>query len=182
MESMTAFDPNTRVSGKFARAFLENLKSEEFYHILVFHQLASIDPEAWYPQTQVLECLKDIAYGTEGGMMNLVAFGMKVIDTALQDQLSVEGMTIEEGLISFNDYYQMNHADGYAGDISVVVMGPKHVELVSYTPYPDDAEFGMIYGLSRKVAPAGAHPIVKHLDNTECRKKGGQSCTYEITW
>lgn len=182
MEAMTAFDESTLVSGKFALAFLKNLKSDEFVHILVFHELVNIDPGEWYPQPQVLAALKDIAYGTEGGMMNLVAFGMKVIDTALKEQLSVDGMTIEEGLISFNDYYQMNHAEGYAGDISVVVMGPKHVELISYTPYPDDAEFGMIYGLCRKLAPTGSHPIVKHVDSAECRKKGGDSCTYEITW
>lgn len=182
MEKLQAFDENTEASGSFLLAFIKNLKSEEIFPILRKHNLVSVDPDAWYPHQLALDVLHDVAYGTEGGMMNLVAIGMGVVDTAMSEQINQPGITLEEGLISLNDTYQLNHRNGYAGEISVVVMGPRHVELVDHTPYTDDTMFGMIYALARKLSPVGSHPIVRHLDDAPCRKEGDDSCTYEITW
>jgi hypothetical protein len=54
--------------------------------------------------------------------------------------------------------------------------------MVCHNPYPSDFDQGIIYAVARKFAPKGDFPSVKLDETAPTRKKGGDSCTFLVTW
>ncbi len=179
METFTAFDPETEVIGQAMLALVECVNKDHILPILRRHGLEHIEPDRWYPQQLWLDVFRDVASNTSSALFDLVAIGIKFVETARFP----EGIdSIEEALIAVNDSYQMNHRGGYAGEMSVVIMGPRHVQVIDHTPYADDFTYGVIYALARRFRPEGTYPTIRHDDTAPCRKRGDDSCTYDITW
>jgi hypothetical protein len=176
------FDPETEVSGRAMLALIRCIVADEIADIVKRHGIDSeaLDPEAWYPLQTWLDVLQDVLGGRGfHGTLSLVDIGRTYAKTAyVPDGIN----TLEDALVAVNDTYQLNHRNGYAGELSTTILGPGHLQVVDHTPYPEDYTYGFLYGLAHRFKPAGVHPIVQHDDEAPCRKRGDDSCTYDITW
>jgi len=180
MEVMRAFDPNTEVSGQAMLALYNCMDSEHIVPVLRKHGLSDqFDSESWYPMQLWLDIFQDII-DQQGfqGTLNLVDIGRRYAETAL---LPPEVDNLDDAVIAANDTHQLNHRNGYAGELSIVIMGEGHMQVIDHTPYPCDFTYGMLYGLAHRFPKAGRTPLVQH-DKSSCRKVGDDTCTYNINW
>jgi hypothetical protein len=179
---MTSFsyDPDVEICGRAMLALLECVIAPDIMHLLKRHHLEKIDADQWYPLQSWLDVFQDIIkeLGFQGNL-DLVAIGMKFVEKA---QLPSGIHTLEDALIATNDTYQLNHRNGYAGEMAIIILGPGHLQVIDHTPYPEDFTYGMLYRLARQFNPPGVSPIVRHDDQSPCRQRGDDSCTYDITW
>lgn len=102
--------------------------------------------------------------------------------------------TLEEALRQIDIAYHKSHRKGgalmydlatgrmlegighYAVDRSP---GEKKITIVCDTPYPCPLERGIIAGVAGQFEPRA---IVAHLAEETCRMKGGDACTYIVSW
>jgi hypothetical protein len=179
MERLIAFDPDAQVIGQAILGAIRCPQGDEILPILKAHGLDNVEPAEWYPHQVWLDFLRDVAQqGGQNATSNLVAIGMGVAETAPE---AVESFTLETALLSMNVTYQMSHR-GEAGGFVVTVVDERHIQIVDYSPYPDDFTYGFLYALARRFRPSGARFAVIHDDAAPCRKKGDDSCTYHVTW
>lgn len=180
--NLEAFDPETEVSGRAMLALLECIVADEITPILQKHGIDqdSLKADDWYPLQRWLDVLSDIKNVKDfQSTLNLVDIGRTYAKTAyLADNIN----SLEDALIAINDTYQLNHRNGYAGEMVIIIMGPGHLQVVDHTPYPGNFTYGMIYGLAHRFRPEGVLPIVRHDDTQPCRERGDDSCTFDVTW
>lgn len=176
------FDPDTEVSGHAMLALIECMVAKDIIPILEKHGIdrRTLHVEDWYPLQRWLNVFDDIL-AVQGfqSTLNLVDIGRTYVNTAY---LPEDIDTLEDALIAINDTYQLNHRNGYAGEMSIIIMGPGHIQVVDHTPYPEDFSYGMIYGVAQRYRPEGVRLIVRHDDEQPCRKRGDDSCTFDISW
>jgi len=156
--------------------------------ILSQSRIYTIQTESWYPIEPYLDVYKALA--ERFGEHTLFSIGKKV----------PEGVTwpphiksIEDGLASIDVAYHLNHRlDGEAMlDLETGVMkeGIGHYRLegiegrravmVCDTPFPSDFDRGIITTMVRMFRPL-AEVVLDEGRGT--RKRGGDSCTYVVTW
>lgn len=73
--------PNAELLGAALLALVQNINAEEIKPLLARHGLDNIDLMQWYSEQKVLDLLKAIEEGTANVTENLVAIGMKAIET-----------------------------------------------------------------------------------------------------
>lgn len=178
MELFKASRSDTLVSGQAVIAFIECSNRSDIWDILEQHGLIEIDPKQWYMQQKWLDVLRDITSDTNG-MFNLVSIGMKIAETA---PLPPHVNSIETALTSMNEHYHISHQNEDVGGMEVEITGKRYITITSWTPYPDDFEYGVIYGMARQFLPRDSNLVVRHSEHHDCRKHGGRSCTYHVTW
>lgn len=178
MEKLKAIHPDAVVLGQSMLAFAECSARDEIWDVLEAHGLQEIDPEQWYPQQAWLDVLRDVI-GRGNAMFNLVSIGMKLAELF---PMPPDIRTMHEALGAVDDIFRMSNPDAEPGIMRTENVEPRHVRIVSATPYPDDFEYGVIYGLARRYLPPDGHLVVRHVDDAPCRKNDGDTCTYDITW
>ena len=114
-------------------------------------------------------------------MFNFVAIGAAISETAYLPP-EVESMSFEQVIFAINDYYQMQHRNGDAGQISVEKVEDKHVVLYVRVPYPDDLEYGTAFGFARRFLPPNTHFIVQYDKDAVRHDQGGEETIIHVTW
>ena len=180
MEPLQAFDPDTEVSGRAMLALYNCMDKDAVLPIIQKHGLhREFDSESWYPMQLWLDIFRDILV-VQGfqGTLNLVDIGRRYAETAILP----EGVdTLEDAIIAVNDTYQLNHRGGYAGELSIVIMGEGQVQVIDHTPYPCDFTYGVLYGLAQCFRTEDKAPTVSH-DDSFCRKRSDDACSYDVSW
>lgn len=153
-----------------------------------------IDPEKgeWFKQQDWLNAFKEIARSL--GDMNLFLIGKAIIDNAKFPPIN----NLKEALESIDVAYHMNHrldaklmfdpiskkmTDGI-GNYTLRSFNSEKKEaiMVCNNPYPSKFDEGIITQVVRRFKPTGSRENVKLDVENESRLKGGESCTYIITW
>lgn len=144
--------------------------------------------DGWYPVDSYLRALRQIAeqYGDrmieEGG---LAVPKHAVFPPHIRD--------ITSALESLDVAYHMNHRKTGAlmfdpqtgqmtegiGHYSAERGEPRKMTIVSDGPYPHAYDMGIITALAHRFEPKAR---TVHDDKKPCRKTGGASCTYVVTW
>lgn len=155
-------------------AILRCIRRDQIDHILQAHQFDVLDVNAWYPITEWLAVLTEIERDQATMTENLVAIGLKYIETSLSPG---ELDSFDDALIALNDAYQLNHRAGYVGEFSIVIYGPGKIEVIDNTPYPEDFIYGLIYGTARQYEHHDAFPTIERLYADE-----DDTPAYSITW
>ena len=139
--------------------------------------VSNIQPEGWYPQQAYLDMLKAIEtrYGEEA----LRAMACQVPDTS-KFPPGIE--TLEQALQCLDIAYQLNHRGGPIGHYACVPMGYHALELVCENPYGCAFDLGILDALVQAFRPPGGRCAIIHREGSPCRRRGGESCTYQITW
>jgi hypothetical protein len=150
--------------------------------------LVQIDPNAWYSHDAWLRAFERIA--TEVGEAKLTAIGTRIPANA---KFPPHIQTIFDAVGSIDVAYHMNHrklgkvmfdpATGKMlegiGHYGYEKLGPRLIETVCDNPYPCSFDRGIVSAMARRFEK-GAE--VTHSDGRPCRKRGGSSCTYRVTW
>ncbi len=79
--------------------------------------------------------------------------------------------------------YHMNHKNGEIGDYKFKATDAHGGKFVCKNPYPCDFDKGIIEAMANKFKPSDSLAVlVEHDPKCDCRKTGGDSCTYNVSW
>jgi hypothetical protein len=155
------------------------MKAFRFLSAGVLAKQGIVDPQAgeWYSQQAWLDAFRDIAEKTGPATLRTIGRGIPAVALWPPD---VD--TIDKALASIDVAYHMNHRGGEIGHYAFRKTGARSAEVVCDNPYPDDFDMGIIEATAKQFAPRGASVTVRHDDSRPCRKLGGDSCTYLVSW
>ena len=141
---------------------------------LAAHGINDPTPGEWYPQQAWLDAFAVVAKELEPHILDRI--GEQIPDAA--DWPSrISG--IEEGLRSINEAYHDNHRGGEIGNYRLTDGGEQPYEVTCWNPYPCPFDRGIIRAVAREYAPAGALVFIEETGD-ECRRRGGETCTYMV--
>ncbi len=156
--------PQAEVIGQTMVAFLDNLQADVTRPALVQHGIEMIDPEEWYPHQVWMDVLKTIETNLGGGAsMTFVAFGRKVVETAVMPD------TMKSIPDALNALHAIHHAnlrnvpeeEGY----SIEAKSDNHYIVYHNTPNPDDAIYGFLWGMAARFKGDDEVFLVEKIDN-----------------
>ncbi len=174
-----AFDPQAKVIGQVLFILPENTKAESIQHLTQKYNLETLDPDAWYPVSTVLELFKDITTGSEA-MFNLVSIGMAVAEHAV---LPPEFDTLSAAQLfeNIDQVYQAQH-QGDVGRLITHKIAEGHYQIETISPYPDDFWYGNYYGWALRYVPKDTRFVVKYTESHQQRDQGGEKTLIEVKW
>lgn len=169
--------PEAIVAGQTVSAFLDNLQAEEIAPILPKYGLENIDPDKWYPHQAWLDVLHEIST-MDNASTNLVAFGKKVVQTAV---MPPEIDSIPSVLNLLHTIHHLNlqnvpEEEGYA----IEEVGPNHYHVYHNTPNPSDAIYGFLWGLVARYKAQNEVFIVREIRNPNPAQNPGT--LFDVRW
>lgn len=176
-----SFEPNVELTGRTVLAFITNIMHEDMAAILKKHDLDQIDPDSWYPLQHVLDILSELANGPNS-TSNFVSIGMAAANLGIQGlPPAVQQLPLAEFFNQYEKIYQTRHRGGDAGYMRVEQPDARHIIIRAHNPYPDDINYGVIYGYTRHfLGLAGKGFTLKYDDNTPRRDQGGDETIMHI--
>jgi hypothetical protein len=179
MAVFKAYDPKVEVNGETVLSIVDGMGSfkEKALKILAECGIQSPAPGKWYSQQAWLDAFKRIADTI--GPNTLFKIGLKIPENA---QFPPDMDSVHKGLASIDVAYHMNHRYGEIGHYNYEKTGEYSARLVCPNPYPCDFDRGIIEAIAMRFRPAGRIVTVRHDEKAPCRMRGGDSCTYNITW
>ncbi len=151
-----------------------------------------IDRHRWYSQQSWLDAFADIAQSLGGGLMFKI--GCQVPNfAAFPEHGSDHADNILDGLKALDVAYHMNHRKSgvvmYNAQSGAMLEGIGHYKVLTAhartivmcceNPYPCDFDRGLLHAIATHFEPS-AETVHDRLK--PCRKSGGHSCTFQITW
>lgn len=179
MTQFIAFAPNVEVAGQAVLSVVDGMGVMKVLatQMLERHGIRNPEPGLWYPQQPWLDTFREIA--DQVGPNTVYQIGVKIPENAT---FPPEIDSIEKALASIDVAYHMNHRDGEIGHYHYTKTGDRSAKMICPNPYPCEFDRGIISAMCRKFKPAEAVVYVTHDDSQACRKKGGESCTYKVSW
>jgi hypothetical protein len=169
--------PEAEVLGASMLALPVCLKADEIMPLLEKHGFATIEPETWYPQQNIVNLYRDIEEGRTNLSENLVSIGIKSVETM---QFPPEINTMESVIETMVASYSMVHRNLQPGEGTWGrFLGDGHARAIINSPYPKDVFYGYFWGLMKKYKPEGARFRVAKVENNDPEYPG---TVYDITW
>jgi len=135
----------------------------------------------WYLMEPFLNLLNELSE-MSNQTPNLVAIGMAVAETAYMPP-EMGDPTFENVLMHWDEHYQSNHR---AGDIGYKVVEKLEHNLYTATIvgglYPDDFEYGVLYGFARRFLPEGSYFTIQYDESVPRMDQGGEKTVYVIEY
>lgn len=195
MAEYKAFEDNIEAKGAAAMPFIisGSLGKEQRIGILKKNGIEDLDENGWYDLQSVLNSFKTLSETV--GEMNLFLIGKTVTEKAPFPPMD----GLENALRSIDIAYHMNHRKNgeimFNPETGKMLEGIGHYHLKSFdsekreaimvchTPYPSKFEEGLVMQIVRMFKPKDSLKSKVVLDTTkETRAKGGDTCTFVITW
>lgn len=151
--------------------------------------MVKFEPREWYPLDRWLKTLERVE--KEFGAALLNQSGMTTPKHAVFPPTVTD---IHSALKCIDVAYHMNHAmrgepmfsealgqlrEGIGHYIYEPVKGKNQVTVRSTTPYPCDFDRGIVLAMAQRFQPTAT---LTHDASRSCRKQGGESCAYVVTW
>ena len=140
------------------------------------HIIGELDPNGWYPQQTWLDILRD---ATEEMQLDLLTVGNRV----------ASNLPMPDGVFSLarllelvEDNYQTTHRHVDPVHVTATQVGEHEVHIVDNSPYPDEFQYGMIFGLFQRLMPMDANLVVRYDDSAPTRSHGADATKYIVTW
>lgn len=182
MAQFVSFQKGVEVSGEAVLAVVNALDAGKATRmkILEKHGIADPHPGGWYSQQLWLDAFREIS--EIFGVHTLFAIGEAIPENAVFPP-EVDGL--KKSLASIDLAYHLNHRGGEIGHYSLVEFdeAKRSAVMVCNNPYPSEFDRGIITTMTRKFVPQNSMIYDVQLDpSKETRLRGGNSCTYLITW
>jgi hypothetical protein len=179
MAQFKAFSDGVEVNGETVLSIVDGMGAMRYMAMQILKQAGIDDPKPgqWYRQQAWLDSFKKISESV--GANTLMQIGQKIPENA---KFPPQIDTVEKALGAIDVAYHMNHRGGEIGIYGYSSDGPNKATLVCNNPYPCDFDRGIIMAMARRFSPKGASVAVVHDDTAACRRKGGESCTYHVSW
>lgn len=133
-------------------------------------------PDVWYPQQAWLDAFGDLATDLEPHLLDRI--GEQIPDEADWPS-GISG--VEAGLRSIDEAYHQNHRGGDIGYYRLTDVGERTGEIECRNPYPCPFDRGIIRAVAQRFAAVEAFVFVEET-GADCRRDGGESCTYTVHW
>jgi hypothetical protein len=194
MAEFISFNKNVEVSAEGVLSFVNSMEKGKENRLLLLSKYGIIpEPGGWYNLQKWLDAFKELAI--EIGEMNVFLVGKAAIVNAKFPPMD----SLKEALESINIAYHMNHRlDGkimFDSKTGKITEGIGNYILKSYNedtkkavmfcenPYPSKFDEGLLTQIVRIFKPKGGPSQNVFLDSDmETRRKGKDSCTYNIIW
>ncbi|MDR1867771.1 MAG: hypothetical protein LBQ77_05860 [Treponema sp.] len=192
------FEPNIEVNGSTVFSiiaglgYFTNLSRRYFSQVgigTVINKQLHVDLNGWYPQAAWLEAFENIA--NQVGDRVLFNIGLSIPAHA---QFPPWVKDIHSAIQSIDVAYHLNHrkngkelfnlktgfmAEGIGHYGYSKGLKENQIISISNNPYPCAFDHGIITAMAQKFNPFAT---VTHDDMAPCRKKGADTCTYNIAW
>jgi hypothetical protein len=185
MAEFKAFAPRVEVLGEVLNAFIGGFPSEVLgigKMVLERHGIKDPHPGDFYPLQSLLDSMKDVSDKYSGQM--LFRIGFQIAGNA---KLPPGIDSIEKALELIDTAYHMNHRGGEIGHYLYTSTGFDGLlnrgKMLCHNPYPCFFDLGVIEGFAKRFKPADCRDVlVRHDESQPCRRQGGDSCTYIVSW
>ena len=137
--------PDSEVLGQLYLAFIQNLRAEEIQPILKKHGMEDMRGDQWYPVQTILDIYKDIIDGRENVNDELVAIGMKGVDTVPFPPEIHDIPSAINYIDQSSKLYSRNIPDDYG--FHTIVVGKKHLHVIKNHPHPTASGYGLIWAV-----------------------------------
>lgn len=187
-----SFDPDVEVNGQTVLAVVAGMKSATWVaeRMLAAEGIDAPRADEWYSQQAWLNAFRAISDRVGG--LTLRKIGNSILENA---DWPPNVSDVPGALASIDVAYHLNHRPhgDVLMDLGTGTMGEgighygftaidQHTGvMVCRNPYPCDFDFGIIEAAATKFRPVGSNLRVTHVVG-DCRKRGAESCTYEIVW
>ncbi|MBN2305528.1 MAG: hypothetical protein JXQ72_13680 [Anaerolineae bacterium] len=174
-------DPNVEVRGETLLALIENINAENIAPYLRKHKLTHIQAGGWFPMRNFHNLLNDlVTEGNWGG--NFVAIGMAIAETAYMPP-ELGQPSFVDMIEHWDDHYQSNHRNGDIGYKTAQKLADRHYELTLHGGlYPDDFEYGVLYGFAKRFLPPGTDFTVWYAEDVQRLDQGGEKTVIRVRW
>jgi hypothetical protein len=173
-------EPGTEVNGATVLSLIENMQSADIAPYLSKYKLENIQEDHWYP----LENMQGLLNELHNRQMtpSFVAIGMSIAEVALMPP-HLEHASLGELLENWNEHYQINHRYGNIGRKITEKIDEHHYKLtLDGGVYPDDFEYGVVYGFAKRFLPVGTKFTVWYEDGVKRLDQGGTQTVIHIIW
>ncbi len=179
MVMFKAYQPGVEVNGETVLSVVAGMGAFEARALQLLAECGIKNPQPgrWYSQQAWLDAFKQISDTI--GPNTLYQIGTKIPENA---QFPPDIDSVEKALASIDVAYHMNHRKGEIGRYNFTKTGETTGRMVCPNPYPCDFDRGIVEAMARRFQGAGRRVVVRHDDKAPCRKKGGDSCTYHVSW
>jgi hypothetical protein len=186
MAEFLSFSSAVEIVGEGVEAFVAGFPQEfreSALEILAKHGIPSPRPGQYYVLQHFLDAMKEI--GQKYSDQMLFRVGQQI---ALHAKLPPDINSLEKSLASIDVAYHMNHRAGEIGNYRYSCeentgRGMNKALMVCANPYPCAFDRGVIEGFAERFKPPQClDVVVRHDDSRPCRRSGGDSCTYVISW
>ena len=109
--------------------------------------LSDVQPDGWYSMAAYLKVIYDISSNEHETMFNLVAMGIKTVETAM---LPPQIDTLEKGLMAMQQGWQMNSRNARPVIWAHQKLDDRHFVCSNFSPFPKDQEYGVLSGFVRR--------------------------------
>lgn len=139
----------SEVLGTTASSLVQNVRADHIQPILSKHGLEVIEADKWYPMQIVLDVFKDIVESRENVVEDLVAVGIKTVETA---PLPPTVNSVESALVFIDQAAKLTsrHVPPEFG-APLRVVEAQHALVTNNIPYPNQLLYGYIWGLVNRV-------------------------------
>ncbi len=180
MTQFMAFDPESKIWGRGISVFMTACQAQgiDADYYLNKYGLAETNVDEWWPFQIALDILSEMRV-REGNFMGLIAVGRTVpLFMSWPDEID----TVEKVFLTSNMNILLQTAhQGHVGKYVCESIGPQHIRVASYTAYPSDFEYGLMYGFAQRFLPQDA-PIVVYRSFSPSRLRGDDHCVFDVTW
>lgn len=194
MAEFQAFEQGMQVNGTTIMAVVDGMGAFQAVavRILADAGLSHVEPSptVWYSQQAWLNAFKTIA--VEIGDSTIFLIGQKIPENAV---FPPEIDSTEKALAAIDVAYHMNHRNARGqvlfdpahpgemlegiGHYRFEPVGKNETRMVCENPYPCHFDRGIIVAMASRFC---RHAQVDHADEEPCRRRGAESCTYQVTW
>lgn len=183
MTRFQTFTPDMEVWGQVMMSFANATRAENIIPYLKKHNLFPIDPDRWYLAQPFLDVLHDIyEVDKTESVSDFVSIGLRISEEVLFPE-DYDQYSFEEKMMIWDGVYQANHRGSMVGGIESELVIPGHIRYVLNTIYPDDLNYGVLYGIVRKHIPANTQFTVSYDESESPRSdNGGDFSVFDLKW
>lgn len=173
-------DPNLEIRGDALLSLLQNLRAENVAPYLGQFNLTDIHTDAWYPTRDFLDLLNELDRAS-GHVLDYVAIGLSLAETAYMPP-ELEQAPFSEMLEGWDDHYQANHRNADIGHKVTKKISDRHYTITLGSIYPDDMEYGVVYGFAKRFLPPGTPFTVWYDEDIQRLDEGGEQTVIHVRW
>jgi hypothetical protein len=140
------------------------------------HIIGELDPNSWYPQQMWLDILREAA---EEMQLDLLALGTRV---AASYQIPDGVVSLARLLEIVDSNYQTTHRYTDPVRLTATQIAGREVHIVDNSPYPDEFQYGMFFGLLQRLIPLDATLKIRYDMSAPTRSDGADVTTYIVSW
>ncbi|MBN1566042.1 MAG: hypothetical protein JXA10_19540 [Anaerolineae bacterium] len=179
MRTLTC-EPTSEVRGDVLLSLLTNLRADNMKPYLKQFSLDDIHANEWYPTKNFLDMLNELSRNPNL-TPNYVAIGLNVPETAYMPP-ELENASFADVLEGWDNHYQSNHRHADIGHKIAEKVHDQHYKITMQSIYPDDMEYGVLYGFAKRFLPSGTQFTVWYDEDEPRMDQGGTQTVIHVSW